>query len=318
MQVPTIRQLEYLVAVADEGQFNRAADACSVSQPALSKQVRTAEELLGVQVFERSRPRVLLTEVGARIVEQARRVLSEAREVGEIARAWGDDLSGTVYLGVIPTVAPYVIPLTMPALSAEFPDLDIVLHEAKTDVLVDMATGGDLDLVLMAFPVQHGNLVGTDLFCEPFVLAAPDGHELGEQRSVHVDELVGRELMLMDEGHCFRDQALEFCTRINATESSKIRATSLTTLCSMTQNGIGATLVPASAVGSEFAHGRDVVLRAFEAKRPERRIGLRWRPSHPRTAGFERLAAVIREAMLDADVFGGVRVFGPESDMRGL
>ncbi|MGM0556624.1 MAG: LysR substrate-binding domain-containing protein [Myxococcota bacterium] len=318
MQGPTLRQLEYLVAVAEYGRFNDAADACSVSQPALSKQVRAAEELLGVEIFERARPRVLVTQVGRRIIEQARRVLGEARELNEIAESSRGALRGRIVLGVIPTVAPYVFPPSIDALGKAFPDLEIVIHEAQTEVLVEQASRGELDLIMMAFPVDHGGLEGVDMFSEPFVLAVPRGHELDVERPADVDELVGRELLLMAEGHCFRDHALEFCSHIDAKESSKIRATSLTTLCLMTQNGIGPTLVPATAVGAEFRGVNNVRLRAFEGAAPGRRIGLRWRSTHPRAESFPQIADVVTSAMLEQELYEGIEIFGAPPDITHL
>lgn len=315
MQGPTLRQLEYLVAVADHGQFNEAARACSVSQPALSKQVRAAEELLGVEIFERARPRVLVTAVGQRIIEQARQVLNTARELNDIAEVSKGELRGRIVLGVIPTVAPYVFPPAIEALGEAFPELEIVIHEAQTEVLVEKASRGELDLVMMAFPVEHGSLVGVDMFSEPFLLATPVGAPLDRDAAVDVDELVGRELLLMADGHCFRDHTLEFCARIDAHESSKIRATSLTTLCLMTQNGVGSTLVPATAVGAEFRGSTSVRVRAFEGQTPGRRIGLRWRATHPRAESFEKIARVVTEAALHQDLWDGVEISGDIPDI---
>jgi LysR family hydrogen peroxide-inducible transcriptional activator len=310
MQLPTLRQLEYLVAVADHGQFNEAARACAVSQPALSKQVRAAEDLLGVEIFERARPKILVTQVGERIIEQARLVLHSAKELNEIAQMSKGELRGRVVIGVIPTVAPYVFPPAIDALREAFPDLEIVIHEAKTEVLVDKTMRGELDLIMMAFPVEHGSLEGVDMFSEPFLLATPRGSELDSDASTQIDELIGHELMLMAEGHCFRDHTLEFCSRIDARESSTIRATSLTTLCLMTQNGVGSTLVPATAAAAEFRGSVNVRLRAFADRSPGRRIGLRWRPTHPRAESFAKIAQVITDAMRAKDLYDGVEISG--------
>lgn len=315
MNGPTLRQLEYIVAVAEHGQFNEAAKACSVSQPALSKQVRAAEEMLGVEIFERARPKVIITAIGARIVEKARSVLGEARELNEIAESSRGALRGRVKLGVIPTVAPYVFPPVIEALGETFPELEFVLHEAQTEALVEKTSRGELDLVMMAFPVDHGALVGVDMFSEPFLLAAPRGHELDRELPVDIDELVGSELLLMAEGHCFRDQTLEFCARIDAQESSKIRATSLTTLCLMAQNGVGPTLVPATAVAPEFKGSTKVRLRSFESAAPGRRIGLRWRSTHPRAEAFAQIGDAITKALLEKPLYEGVEIFGPMPDI---
>lgn len=317
MYGPTLRQLEYLVAVADHGQFKDAALACSVSQPALSKQVRAAEELLGVQVFERARPRVLVTAVGARIIAKAREVLRAARGVGEIAAAHKEP-GGQVVLGVIPTVAPYVFPPAIDSLGEAFPRLDIILREGETETLVAEAQAGELDLVMMAFPVEHGGLEGIDLFTEPFLLAAPEGHALAARRAASVDELVGHELLLMSEGHCFRDHALQFCGALDARESNRVRATSMTTMCLMTQNGVGATLVPATAVDAEFRGAGKVVVRAFEESAPGRRIGLRWRATHPWSQLFEEMGGVIRRAVLAKPLFEEVEVFGRPHAVVGV
>jgi LysR family transcriptional regulator, hydrogen peroxide-inducible genes activator len=318
MNLPTLRQLEYVVAVADTGQFSEAARVCHVSQPALSKQIRELEDQLGVRLFERVRPKVLATREGARLIAKARRVLLEARELVDMAAASGGLLKGRLTLGVIPTLAPYVLPPLLGPLRREYPALELGIHEAQTDELIRMLREGLLDVLLMAFPVDDRGLTGIDLFEEPFVLAAPPGHGMAKQAPIEETELVGEPLMLMAEGHCFRDHALSICSRAGAYEEMSIQATSITTLALMVANGLGSTLVPALAVDDAFRGVDDVVLRGFGPGGPSRRIGLRWRESSGGSDAFVGLGRFFA-AQIDAMILDEkARVFGPKPRIRSL
>lgn len=294
-QLPTLRQLAYIVAVAELGHFGRAAKRCAVSQPALSRQVREVEELLGVVLFERVRPRALVTPPGRAFVAQARRVLLEAKELDRVVRASEHSLAGRLQLGVIPTIAPYLLPTLVRALPQTWPELQLVLREDKTESLLSAVRQGDLDVAVLALPVAGDDLAEAALFDEPFVLAAPPGHPLAQPRPVDAAELAGHALLLMAEGHCFRDHALEVCHAVGAGADPNVVATSLTTLMLMVQGGLGATLLPASALTALPAGGA-FVLRAFAAEPgPRRAVGLRWRPTSPRTDAFRALGRAMRE-----------------------
>jgi LysR family hydrogen peroxide-inducible transcriptional activator len=311
MYLPTLRQLQYVVALADAGQFSEAARICHVSQPALSKQIRELEDQLEVTLFERTRPRVLPTFEGKHLIARARKVLLEARELVDQATASRGPLRGRLILGVIPTIAPYLLPTLLGPLRREYPALELVLHEAQTDDLIRKLKEGQLDVLLLAFPIDDRGLTGIDLFEEPFVLAAPAGHAMAELRSIEEVELVGERLMLMAEGHCFRDHALSMCARAGAYEEVSIQATSITTLALMVQNGLGATLIPALAVDDAFRGVDDVVLRSFGAEGPSRRIGLRWRESSAGAEAFNVLGQFIVDQVRRLNLDERGKVSGP-------
>lgn len=318
VQLPTLRQLTYVLAVADLGHFGQAARRCAVSQPALSRQVKEVEALLGVVLFERARPRVLVTEAGQAVVAQARRVLVEAEGLRHVVAGQRSQLGGDLTLGVIPTIAPYLLPTLLGDVSRSWPELRLRLLEDKTEVLVDRLRRGELDVAVLALPVAGEDLTEEVLFEEPFVLAAPHGHPLALPQPARAAELRGHRLLLMDEGHCFRDHALDVCHATGADGDPAIVATSLTTLMMMVQGGLGATLLPASAL-TALPGGEGMVLRSFVAEgaqpTPSRAIGLRWRPTSPRAAAFRRLGArmvahVTRLGQqMPAGVFGGAPGF---------
>lgn len=311
VSLPTLRQLEYLVAVADHRHFGQAARHCAVSQPALSKQVREVESLLGIDIFERSRPQILITRPGEMIVEQARRVLAEARALTRLAANAQGDVSGPLHCGVIPTLAPYVLPPLLQALQERFPRLKPLLYEAQTDDLVEALRAGELDVVLMAWPVSHDGLDGGPIFSEPFVVAAPTDHPLAQPAAIQHEALRHHALLLMDEGHCFRDHALDVCASVEAQEDMAVRASSLTTLALMVHHGIGATLIPAMALPVEFATRRNVVLRAFATHPPKRQVGLAWRRRSVRVELFETMVALLRRFALAFNLPSMPELFGP-------
>lgn len=287
----TIRQLEYLTAIADHGSFQAAADACGVTQPGLSTQVRLLEEVLGVQVFERTRKPVLTTSAGLAIVEHARRVLREVSELEDQARALSRPFHGPLRLGVIPTVAPYLLPSALPALRRAHPALHLELHEAQTDPLLESLERGQLDLLLLALEVPLGDAHSLPLFEDPFVLAVPRGHRLARRKRVRQSDLEGEEVLLLDDGHCLRGQALAVCDDAGAEELADFRASSLTTLVHMVASGAGITLLPSLAnTGAAPARDRDLVLVRFGRPIPKRTVGFAWRRSSPREDEFEALA----------------------------
>jgi LysR family transcriptional regulator, hydrogen peroxide-inducible genes activator len=295
MDRPSVRQLEYAVAVADELHFGRAARRSAVTQPALSTQIKELESLLGVRLFERGRRRVLLTAAGELVIARARRALQALDEVVAAADTAREPLCGPLRLGVIPTLAPYLLPETLPAVRAAHPRLRLFLFEDKTERLLEQLDRGALDLALLALPVDDERLETLDLFEERFVLAVPAGHPLARgRRRLRQADLRDESVLLLEDGHCLRDQALEVCRRSGARESVETRASSLTTLVQMVANGLGVTLLPASSVPVEVRHGGEIAVREFAPPPPTRRVGLAWRRSSAREDEFRELAELLR------------------------
>lgn len=291
----SLRQLQYLVAVAEARSFRRAAEACRVSQPSLSAQVAEAERALGVRLFERDRRRVLVTPAGEVLLERARRVLLGADDLLEAARRHADPLSGTVRIGVIPTVGPYLLPRATPALRKSLPGLLVLWEEDRTATLVRRVTAGELDAALLAREADLGDLVQAELADDPFVLAAPRSHALARGSGpLRPSELRGERVLLLDDGHCLRDQALEVCEKAHAEELG-FRATSLPTLVQMVASGAGVTLLPRVAVEAEARHA-DVVIRPFTRPVPGRTLVLAWRRGSAAEVALREVVKAIRSA----------------------
>jgi LysR family hydrogen peroxide-inducible transcriptional activator len=290
----SLQKLHYVVAIADTLGFRKAAELCHVSQPSLSAQVREREETLGVKLFERDRRRVIVTPAGADLVARARRVLREAGDLVEAAVRLGDPLAGSLRLGIIPTIAPYLLPEAVPAVLARFPKLQLLFREEKTEVLVASLAAGKLDAAVLALEADLGDLEHAIIAHDPFVLAAPKKHPLARKRTISAEDLEGETVLLLDDGHCLRGQALSFCASAHATEAS-FRATSLSTLASMVSSGAGVTLLPQLSVPIENRRGQ-LAIRAFTEPTPKRTIALVWRPSSPMTKALKELAAVLRKA----------------------
>lgn len=286
---PTIRQLEYLVAVAETLHFRKAAQNCAVTQPALSAQIQGLEELLGIQLFERNRRRVLLTKAGREAVARARRVLDDCDALAEAARSASEPLAGELRMGVIPTVAPYLLPRVLPCLRENHPKLRLFLREEFTHELIDRLNSGELDCLLLALPASGGDFEHQLLFHDAFWLALPHGHALLARESVKYDDLKDQEVLLLEDGHCLRDQALAICNRGGANESMRVRATSLGTLTQMVSGGLGVTLLPELAIAVEAREGSGVELRPFAEPVPQREIGLVWRRGSARAVEFRQL-----------------------------
>jgi LysR family hydrogen peroxide-inducible transcriptional activator len=295
----TLRQLQYVLAVAETRSFRRAAERCHVSQPSLSAQVAEAERGLGVRLFERDRRGVLLTGAGERLVERARRVLLEADDLVEAARHLGDPLAGALRIGVIPTVAPYLLPEVAPALRKAFPRLQLVWTEDKTAALVARVAAGELDGALLAREADLGDLEQEPLAKDPFVLAVPAGHPLARgDGPVAAEALRGERVLLLDDGHCLRDQALSFCTAAHAEELG-YRATSLSTLVQMVAGGAGVTLLPRIAVASAASRAR-LRVRELAPDAAGRTLVLAWRRRSALAPALRSLAAEIRGALAGA------------------
>jgi LysR family transcriptional regulator, hydrogen peroxide-inducible genes activator len=289
---PSIRQLEYLVAVAETLHFRKAAQNCSVTQPALSAQIQQLEQLLGIQLFERNRRRVLLTSAGREAVAHARRVLDQVDGLADSARAATEPLTGDLRMGVIPTVAPYLLPRVLPGLRETRPKLRLFLREEFTNVLVERLNAGELDVLMLALPVS-GDFDSQLLFHDDFWLALPDEHELLDHKAVTEEDLRDQEVLLLEDGHCLRDQALAICGRSGASESMRVRATSLGTLSQMVSGGLGLTLLPELAIGVEAREGSGVRVRPFAEPVPHRQIGLVWRKGSSRAEEFKQLGEEI-------------------------
>lgn len=300
----TIRQLEYFQALAEAGHFGRAARLAGVSQPALSAQIAEMEERLGCPLFERGRRAVGLTEEGRAILPRVERLLAEARELEAVARRGRRAMEGRFRLGIIPTVAPYLLPRVLPELRRRFPELQTELREAVTDVLAEAAVTGGIDAFVAAMPVEHQSLIAEPLFTDRFLLAVPPGDPGFASPPVPPESPALERLMLLEEGHCLREQALAVCGRIKPVTMARYGATSLTTLLQMVAHGMGVTLIPEMAVaGAGATAGIKVV--PFAEPQPARTICLVWRRNGPRQDECRVLAEVIRAVNAPAPAAAG-------------
>ncbi len=289
-----LRDLKYLIALADHRHFGRAAAACFVSQPTLSTQVRKLEDELGVSLVERAPRRVMLTPIGRDIADRARKVIAEVEQMAEVARRSQDPEAGTVRLGLFPTLAPYLLPHVLPNLRRRFPRLELLLVEEKTDAILARLHDGRLDAALLALPIHDEQLQVEFLFDEPFLLAVPQGHALAARASLDLHDLDDQHLLLLEEGHCLRDQALDVCRLAGADERDGFRATSLETLRQMVASGVGITLLPMLAVQPPVPVSADIALLPFRGDAPHRRIAMVWRRSSAMAGFLQQLAAEFR------------------------
>lgn len=289
----TLRQLRYFESLVRHGHFGRAADACAVSQPALSVQIKELEENLGGPLFERLPRKILLTTLGRELEGRARDILKSVDDLGDLARAGSDALAGQLRLGVIPTIAPYLLPQVIQGLTRALPAVDVHIRETMTPTLIQELTGGSIDAAIVALPISEPGLIEVPLFDESFVLVRPlaDGDKpLPDRQSLRQ-----MKLLLLEEGHCFRDQALSFCAIGAGTARETLDATSLATLVQMVGSGVGVTLIPEIAIGVE-TRSAQVAITPFTAPRPSRTIGLIWRRSSPLTKQFDQIADIVRQA----------------------
>lgn len=291
-----LKDLEYLVALAEEEHFRRAAERCFVSQPTLSGQIKKLEEELGVIFLERTSRKVLFTQAGLQLVEQARKVLTEAQRFREMAGSHGEAMSGPLHLGLIPTVGPYLLPHVVPGLRHAFPKLEFYLHEAQTQQIVSQLESGLIDCAILALVKETECFVELPLFDEAMVLAVPLEHEWHDREQVPLHELAGHRLLMLEDGHCLRDQALGFCFAAGVTEDRHFRATSLETLRNMVAAGAGVTLLPELAVPNERCRDGVCYVPCCEPV-PTRAIGLVYRPGSPLRARYEQLADWVRSEM---------------------
>jgi LysR family hydrogen peroxide-inducible transcriptional activator len=292
-----LRDLRYLVALADAKHFGKAAAACHVSQPTLSAQIKKLEGYLGVALIERQPRRVVLTEIGHELVERARRVLREADEIIHLARDFRDPLSGNLAVALIPTAGPYLLPLIAKKLRKQLPTLHLMLHEYQTAILIDKLRKGEIDVGILALPITADGIDSRELYREDFVVALPPQHKLAKKIGIKLSDLAGEQLLLLEDGHCLRDQALEVCHRIDVSENQDYRATSLETLRQMVAAGWGVTLLPKLATSGPFASGQAVIIKALPQPAPHRVIGAVWRKSSARLQAIAAVCDVISEAM---------------------
>ena len=294
MDVPTLRQLEYAVAVADERHFGRAAASVAVSQPGLSSQLRELERRLGVVLFERASGRVRPTAAGAEVIGRARSILTAVGELTEVAASFVGTVSGELRIAAIPTVAPYWLPGLSRVARERWPEARQDIQELQTGALVEAIGGGDVDLGLLAVPVDTASLHVEEIAAEPFVLALPLGHPLAGSDPLPVGELAGLPMLLLPEGHCLRDHAHSVCEIAGRVDAREVHGASLATLGQMVAGGTGVTLLPAAAVGVEARPGTGLTTRPLAAPAPGRTIAMVWRRSDPRHALFAAAAAHLR------------------------
>lgn len=284
-----LKDLRYLLAVADTRHFGRAAAQCFVSQPTLSAQLRKLEKYLGVQLIERQPRRVALTEAGEAVAERARRIVEASDEIGTLAHALRDPLAGRLRVAFLPTIGPYLLPLVALKLRRALPRLDLLLYEYQTEPMLERLERGEIDVGVLALPVQREGLEQRALYDEPFVLAVPESHRLAQRAQARTSDLENETLLLLDDGHCLRDQALAICARSGVHEHQDFRATSLETLRQMVAADAGVTLLPALASRGAYAHAKGVKILPFSKPAPQRHIGAVWRKSSARLAAIEAL-----------------------------
>jgi len=290
-----LKDLRYLVAVADTRHFGRAATQCFVSQPTLSAQLRKLEDYLGVQLIERQPRHVSLTEAGEQIVARARRILEASDEVVALARSHRDPLAGKLRVALLPTIGPYLLPRLSRAIRKALPRLELQLYEYQTGPMLEKLHAGMLDLGILALPVDLDGLDSRVLYDEPFTVAMPVRHPLAKRAHVKVEDLKGESLLLLEDGHCLRDQALEVCSSVRVTEKQDFRATSLETLRQMVATGAGITLLPELATQGAYGKADGVIVRPFARPAPARKVGAVWRKTSARVPAIQALCAVIEE-----------------------
>jgi LysR family hydrogen peroxide-inducible transcriptional activator len=294
--LPTLKQLQYLVALKDHGHFGKAAESCFVTQSTLSAGLREIESLIGVTLVERTRRVVRFTPLGLKIAEKARRILREAEELADMARAAGQPLSGELRMGVIPTIAPFLLPSLLPELRREYPDLRLFLREETSQAACDSLHRGQLDCVLLALPYGCGDVDSAELFEDRLFVAFPPGLANVPPASIPPDWLDGEQLLLLEDGHCLKDHALAACNRPELRAEAAMLGTSLHTLIQMVDNGLGLTMVPAMAIDAGLLTGTGVLVRPLESEHAARRIALIWRKNSPREKEFQLLAEALKAA----------------------
>jgi LysR family hydrogen peroxide-inducible transcriptional activator len=288
-----LKDLRYLSALASTRHFGRAAAACFVSQPTLSAQLRKLEAYLGVQLIERQPRHVTLTEAGAAIAARAQQMIATSNEIVRLAHAWRDPLAGRLRVATLPTVGPYLLPQVMPQVRKALPRLALMLYEYQTGPMLEQLRAGEIDLGILALPVDLDGLDSRPLYDEPFLLAVPESHRLAARRQVQIGELGEDTLLLLEDGHCLRDQALAVCARSRAHERADFRATSLETLRQMVSAGAGVTLLPSLACRGAYGAATGLRLLSLVKPTPTRQIGAVWRQSSARTPAIKAFCELL-------------------------
>jgi LysR family hydrogen peroxide-inducible transcriptional activator len=292
-----LRDLRYLVAIAEYQHFGNAADACFVSQPTLSTQIKKLEQELGLILIERTNKQMMLTDTGREMVAKAKHILATVEEMRELAARHKDPEAGTLRLGIIPTLAPYLLPRIMGTVQERFPKLKILLYELQTPVILDKLPSGQLDAALLALPVDHTALESIPLFDEPFIAAIPHRHNLARYKKLEAKDLRGHNILLLEDGHCLRDQALDLCRKAGVDEVEGFRATSLETLRQMVASGAGITIVPQLAVAQDHSDAKRIRYIPFAEPQPSRTIVISFRRSSHRHYLAAELGTVIRNTV---------------------
>lgn len=290
-----IRDLKYLVALADYRHFGKAAEACFVSQPALSMQIKKLEKYFDAQLLERTSQSVFLTDLGLTLVEKARCILNQVEELRDIAKLAKDPASCELKIGIIPTIAPYLLPYLIPKLSLSFPKLKIFLIEEQTSLLVNKLKEGKIDSAILALPIAEAGFAVAPLYEEEFLLAVAENHFLAKRKKIKQQELRDQYLLLLEEGHCLRDQALAICQSVNASETDGFRATSLETLRHMVANNVGITLIPKLARKTNDG----ITYIPFQSPQPTRLVGMLWRKSSIKKLILRDVETYIKKTIAD-------------------
>jgi len=301
MLIPTLRQLQFLVALGETGSFSRAAEACHVTQPTLSAGIRELEDLLGVKLADREARGASLTHAGQIALARASALLNDTHALVQAVQSAGALLTGPFHLGAIPTIAPFVLPQTVRALSAAYPDLRLYLHEDKTGRLIDQLRTRTLDAALIALPWDAPGIETMTLFDDEFLFAAPAAHPLAKKNGLCPEDLAGENLLLLEDGHCLRDHALSICRMRTGASKDQVAATSLGTLVNMIAGGLGVSLLPRLAVDHGLNVGSDVAVREFVSPIIGRRIGIAWRAGSPREADARKVGEVAREQLAQSN-----------------
>lgn len=290
-----LKDLRYLVAVADTRHFGQAAARCFVSQPTLSAQLKKLEDYLGVQLIERQPRRIALTEAGAQVVARARRIIEAGDEIVALSQLQRDPLAGRLRLALLPTIGPYLLPLVAGRIRRKLPRLELLMYEYQTGPMLEHLHAGDIDVGILALPVPADGLIDRRLFDEPFVVALPESNPLASRKSLKSADLDGETLLLLEDGHCLRDQALDVCRNSSVQEKQDFRATSLETLRQMVASGTGITLLPQLASSGAYGHARGISIVPFARPAPVRHVGALWRKTTARGAAIEAVCEVIAE-----------------------
>ena len=290
-----LKDLRYLVAVADTRHFGQAAARCFVSQPTLSAQLKKLEDYLGVQLIERQPRRIALTEAGAQVVARARRIIEAGDEIVALSQLQRDPLAGRLRLALLPTIGPYLLPLVAGRIRRKLPRLELLMYEYQTGPMLEHLHAGDIDVGILALPVPADGLIDRRLFDEPFVVAVPESNPLASRKSLKSSDLDGETLLLLEDGHCLRDQALDVCRNSSVQEKQDFRATSLETLRQMVASGTGITLLPQLASSGAYGHARGISIVPFARPAPVRHVGALWRKTTARGAAIEAVCEVIAE-----------------------